>query len=187
MIIGDRDVAEFCHLGLRLGVLSLADVHAWADDMIVARDEPPTWAIDLSTAELEAAIRALNAVPGKPTTDVPVKLIVALVRRRWSSGQVSLGQVQSIGWQLHGWDRLPLPAVGGDWGVVLYCEYEEFEQGYRTDSQMRNSVDDKLAPYAEFEQMIPEWIERSGLPLGLHSGNPATLTSGYCPDNALQF
>jgi hypothetical protein len=159
MTIADQDIAEFCQLGLRLGVLSQDAVRAWADDVIMTRANPPAWALDLSTADLAQAISALNAVPGKPTADVPIQLLVALVRRRWQRGQLSLQQVQNIGWQLSLQDRLPQPAAGGDWGVVLFCEYEEFEQGYRTEAEMWTSVEEKLASYAAFEQDLPGWAE----------------------------
>jgi hypothetical protein len=159
MEITDRDMAEFCQLGLRLGVLPLEAVRAWADDVLVSRDEPPAWAFDLACADLAEAISALGAVPGQPTADVPIRLLIALVRRRWHGGQLSVQQVQTIGWQLHLEDRLPQPVAGGDWGVVLFCEYEEFEQGFRTEAQLRSSIDAKLQPYAADEPHLPKWAE----------------------------
>jgi hypothetical protein len=158
MAPSDREIAEFCLLGLRFAVLPLSAVHAWADEVIATRDEPPSWAIDLRTASVAEALSALNAALGSAANDLPVNLLVALVRRCWQKGELSLRDLKDIGFQLHLDGRLPQPSVGCDWGVVLSCEYEEFEQGYRSDDKMRASVEGKLAPYATYEHRLPGWV-----------------------------
>ena|ERR1051326_5070679 len=156
--LGDRDLSEFCQLGLRLGAITLEVVRAWGDHVLVTRVNPPPWAIELSVADIADAISVLNAVKGELTSDLPTRLVIALVRRRWRRGQLSLEDVKNIGWQLHASDMLESEAAG-DWGVELFCEYEEFEQGFRVQAQMRTSVEEKLAPYSKYDQYLPAWAD----------------------------
>jgi hypothetical protein len=153
----DKELAEFALLGLRVGLLTPDQVRSWADGIIANSPEPPAWALDLSTADLPEMISLLNAVAGERSGERPLHLVGSLLRRQWRHGELPLRRVEEIGWQLHLEDRLPSPEVGGDWGVVLYCEYEEFEQGYRTEAEMRASVEEKLGRYAEYEGELPVW------------------------------
>ena len=153
----DRDLAEFAQLGLRYGLLCLAQVQRWADTVIAERAEPPPWAIELATAELNDTIHLLNSVPGKASVGLPLNLLVGLVHRKWRKGDLSIQRVKEIGWQLHLEDQLPQPETGGDWGTVLYCEYEDFEQGYRTAAQMQAAVEEKVTPWAAYEGHLPVW------------------------------
>jgi hypothetical protein len=155
-----KDVAEFALLGLNFQVLTLDAVSAWVDEILLTISEPPKWAIELSTADLNEAIHWLKEVPGVTTDDSPAKLLVGLVRRRWKEGRLSAAQVSRIGFRLHTEGLLPQPEDKGDWGVVLWCEYEEFEQGYRSEEEIRASVDEKLAIYEEFEKYLPHWIDK---------------------------
>jgi hypothetical protein len=119
--------------------------------------DAPAWAIDLSTADLNEMIGLLNKIAGELCAEIPLNLLVALSYRQWQCGALPLKQVKEIGWQLHLEDRLPQREVGGDWGVELYCEYEEFEQGYRTMAEMQASVEEKLASYDAYKAYLPHW------------------------------
>jgi hypothetical protein len=160
----DKDLAEFATLGLRVRLLETAQVQSWADSVIAAHDEPPVWAIDLSMAQVNEMGRLLNAVPGEISGDLPVKMLSGLVHRRWMNGSISIQQVRKIGFQLHLEDRLPRPDVGGDWGVVLECLFEEFDHGYRTEAEMRKFVEENLSPYAINQEYLPTWARETILP-----------------------
>jgi hypothetical protein len=153
----DRDLADFAQLGLRYGLLTPKQIQAWADRVLLERAEVPTWAVELSIAELNEMIHLLGTVPGQTTGDLHLCLLTALIYRQWRSGDLSLQRVMEVGWRLHLEDRLPHPPDGGDWGVVLYCQYEEFEQGYRSEAELNASVQEKLDPYGTYEGGLPDW------------------------------
>jgi hypothetical protein len=154
-----RDIAEFVLLGLNHQVLSLDAVSAWTDEILMSDSEPPRRAIELSTADLNEAIHWLKEVPGVTSDDLPVKLLLGLVRRRWKEGRLSAAQVSGIGFRLGTGGLLPQPEDKGDWGSVLWCEYEEFDQGYRSEAEIKASVNEKLAIYEDYEKYLPHWVE----------------------------
>jgi len=153
----DKDFGEFATLGLQLRLLTPANVQSWADGIIAAHNEPPAWPIDLSMAQLNEMTRLLNTIPGQLSGDLPVRMLLGLVHRKWKNGSISIQQVRGIGFQLHLDRRLAQPEVGGDWGVVLECLCEEFDGGYRTEAEMRELVDEYLAPYAAYEHYVLDW------------------------------
>jgi hypothetical protein len=158
MTATNRDLAEFALLGLNCQVLNLGAISSWADQIILAESEPPRWAVDLSVADLNETIHLLKEIPGVTSDDLSVKLLLALVHRRWKNGRLSLAQVVAIGSRLSAQDLLPQRENKADWGVILACQYEEFKQGYLSEGEIRASVEDKLASYAEFEKYLPGWV-----------------------------
>jgi hypothetical protein len=153
----DRDFAEFAQLGLRFGLLTPANVRGWADRVIADRHEPPSWAIELAVADLNEMISWLNSVPGHTSPGGPINLVLGLMWHEWRSGSLSLQRVRDIGRQWSMNDQLPLPADGGDWGAVLDCLYEEFEQGYRSEAKLRAFVSEALGPYEAYAGQAAEW------------------------------
>jgi hypothetical protein len=153
-----KDLAEFARLGLRFQVLPLSSIVAWADIMILEGDIPDNWLMDLATVKDGlTADSLLRQLPGESQFQLPLCLLLALVHRRWRAGQLTIGQVRGIGWDLHCESVLPKPDGQGDWGVCLEVEGEEFDEGWRTENSLRKSIDETLSVYSEFEQFIPAW------------------------------
>ena len=100
----DRDLAEFVLLGLEFKLLGLPQVVAWGDEVIVTRDDPPTWALDLSIADKEEAaqsvFRQMHWMRGDLTPLMPERLLVALMKRDWQSGKLQWEQVYRPLWEI---------------------------------------------------------------------------------------
>ena len=153
-----KDIAEFARLGIRFHVLPVSSIVTWADHMIEAGDIPANWLMDLATAkDGETADASLRQVPGEAQPRVPMNLFLALVRRLWSKGQLTIGQVRGIGWLLHCESALPTSKGQADWGVVLEVEGEGLDEGWCTEDSLRQSIDEKLSEYSEFDSTLPAW------------------------------
>ena len=152
-----RDLAEFALLGLRFRIPATASVVEWADGIVAAGDASPSWVIDLALAKPNTVEDALKRVPGETQADLPIRLFLALVRRRWQSGRLSIGDVRGIGWLLHCESALPTPDGQSDWGVCLEVEGEELDEGWRTEADLCISIDEKLAEYSGVEPTLPDW------------------------------
>lgn len=150
-----KDIAEFARLGLRFRILTLHSVVAWADRLIEESDAPQAWVIELAMAEANTVEDVLRHVPGESRAGVPLQLFLALLHRRWRTGALTIDDVRHIGWTLHRESALPEPEGQPDWGVKLEVECEEFDGGWRSEKQIRTSIDEKLAAYAEDEQLLP--------------------------------
>ena len=154
-----KDLAEFARLGLRFRVVAPASIVAWADGIIASGDIPEPWLIDLALATKPDAIEdALEQVPGEPQTDLAIRLFLALVLRRWRSGSLTIGDIRGIGWLLHCESALPTLDGQADWGVCLEVECEELDNGWRTEDDLRASIDEKLAEYSWLEATLPAWV-----------------------------
>jgi hypothetical protein len=86
-----------------------------------------------------------------------------LIRRLWRNGELSISQLRTIIWQLYKEKWAGDPKGGGDWVAVLECECEELDQGYRSEAQILNSIEEKLAPFAEIEACLPPWSQPHSL------------------------
>jgi hypothetical protein len=161
MTPSDKDFAEFAQLGVRLGLLKPIQVQGWADNVILERDVPPDWAIELCTANPPEMIGVLNTVPGQISGGMPVNLLVGLIRQLWRNGELSIPEVRKLGWRLHSEGRLEKPKGVGDWGAVLECECEELDEGYRTEAEIGASIEEQLTPYAAFEPFLSAWSRPS--------------------------
>lgn len=150
-----KDIAEFARLGLRFRILTLQSVVVWADHLIEESDVPETWVIDLAMADSNTVEDVLRHVPGESQAGVALQLFLALLHRRWRSGTLTIDTVRHIGWTLHCESALPIPERQADWGVKLEVECEEFDYGWRSEEQIRNSIDEKLAAYAKDERLLP--------------------------------
>lgn len=153
-----KDLAEFARLALRFRILPRSSVTTWADGIIAQTDCPAPWLIDLAMADdAESMEQALRYVPGETQTDLPIRLFLALVYRQWSSGSLSIEHIRKIGWSLH--CELALPSHDGqaDWGVCIEVECEELDAGWRTEDDLRASIEQKLAQYSDLEGKLPAW------------------------------
>lgn len=154
-----KDLAEFARLGLRFRILTLSSVTAWADGLIAETDCPAPWLIDLALADnTESIENALKHVPGEAQADLAIHLFLAMVCRQWRSGRLSIGHVRKIGWSLHCESALPTLDGQIDWGVCLEVECEELDAGWRTEDDLRASIEQKLAQYSDLEGKLPAWI-----------------------------
>ena len=155
----DKDFAEFARLGLRFRILPPTAVTAWADGIIAETDVPPTWLVDLAMAtDSESMENALRLVPGDAHADLAMCLFLALVYRQLRSGGLTVRDVHSIGWSLHCELALPNPDGQADWGVCLEVECEELDAGWRTEDDLRASIEQKLAQYSVHVESLPVWI-----------------------------
>jgi hypothetical protein len=162
MEVSIKDLAEFARLGLRFHILTPSAVVEWADRLIAESDVPAPWVIDLSLSRPNDVEDRLRRVPGEPQLDMATRLFLGLVRRRWREGRLTIGEVRGIGWSLHCDLALPAPGGRADWGVCLEAEGEEFDQGWRTEADLRESIEEKLAQYADIESWLPNWVEKRG-------------------------
>lgn len=151
-----KDIAEFARFAFHYSLLRDSVIVTWADSVIAGSETAPLWAIDLSLARPEEIEEALRAVPGKPQGDLPLRLLLALVRRRWRSAGLSIGEVRGIGWDLY----RDFPER-----LLWACDLEELgdllDAGYGTEEELRTSIDEKLASYEAEEAMLPTWAQPS--------------------------
>ena len=100
----DKDIAEFVVLALKYKFLGLPQIVAWGDEVIKTRDDPPTWALDLSMADNEEAVqsvfRQMHCMRGDLTPLMPERLLVALMKRDWQSGKLQWEQVWRPLWDI---------------------------------------------------------------------------------------
>jgi hypothetical protein len=157
MEANSKDLVEFARLALRFRLLAPPSIVAWADALIPDRDIPEPWLIDLALAKPDTIDDSLRRVPCDAQGDLPMRLFLALLHRRWHSGTLTIGDVRGIGWLLHCERALPAEAGQADWGVCLEVEGEELDAGWRTEDDLRASIDEKLAEYFGLEAWLPAW------------------------------
>lgn len=154
-----RDLADFARRAIEFNLISPVAVIAWADEIIAAEDAPPLWAIELSLAPADAdgIIARLRQVPGVPNDGVPIHLFLALVDREWLRGRLTINKVGRIGWQLHNENAIPTSAEQADWGLVVDSLLTYLDEGFCTKIQVETSIDELLAPYGQYEHLLPAW------------------------------
>jgi hypothetical protein len=153
-----KDLAEFARHAIRFSLLDYTSIRSWGDTILSSQAVSPLWAIELACAKASDVDDHLRHVPGTASEDLAVCLFCALLRRRWHARQLTIGDVRDAGWYLHINDLLPPMNGESDWGVVLECEGEEFDDWWRTKDHMDASITEKLAPYAEYELLLPPWV-----------------------------
>jgi hypothetical protein len=98
---------------------------------------------------------ALREVPGEPDVAQSLRLLNGLVLREWRQGNLTIGRVRGIGWQLYR-DEFKRHDLSY-WGVVVECEGESLDEGYITEDGMRSIIDRQLAPFADQADRLPPW------------------------------
>ncbi len=152
-----KDLAEFARLGLHLDLLKHSAVVEWADELIREGDVPPVWLIDVSLSDSESVDRTLSKAPGVFDEQLPIRMIHALVRHRWSSGSFTISGIRRLGWRVYIETSSLTSESQPHWGLVLEVEGEEFDNEWWSEEDRRRSIEEKLAPYAEFEKLLPNW------------------------------
>ena len=152
-----RDYAEFAQLALQFDLLDVRAVQAWADTIIAAHDQPPLWAIELSLATPDYGLELLPTVPGTRSDNVPGLLLLALVRRRWHAGSLSLCALHTVACSLRNSGIIPWRPNFGDWGVIVDCYFEEHQEGYSTEQELRASISESLEEFASHYPLLPPW------------------------------
>lgn len=162
----DRDLAEFVLLGLEFKLFGLPQIVAWGDEVIETRDDPPTWALDLSMADKEEAALAvfkdMHWIRGDLTPLMPQRLLLALMKRDWMSGKL---QWQQVWWPL--WDLIPEPSCRGLSFVDVELIHELYDlidwRGYKnddsvTDGEITILVDRIFATSESNVIRLPNWV-----------------------------
>ena len=160
-----RDVADFYRIALQNSdtthqLVRVADVVAWADNLIAESDIPDEWMLDLSFAKTrDGAITALGRVPPPATEYVGASLFVSHVNRLWSTGTLSRDEACHLLWNVR-FDLRPehdIEAIVPE--VTLEDAEAAFSQGVRDDPKPFTRVDEALVEffglYGEFNSLIP--------------------------------
>jgi len=90
-----RDIAEFFRLGLLAGVCDLSAIVCWADSVLTAEPSPPYAFCDLSICEsqpVSSVVCLLREVPGTPTPDLPIFMLLGFCYQLAQSGSLSLSE-----------------------------------------------------------------------------------------------
>ena len=157
-----RDIAEFTKLMVRFEFLDRAGIVRRADSILAELDQPPSWVIELALAGVEAALDRLDTVEGEIHGDLPAAMFCAYIRRLWLAGKIKMQEVWELGRKLGYEGTLPEPEEGTNWGAVLDIEYEGFHDGYRFLSEIRRSINEKIAPYAQYDDMLSVALKQLG-------------------------
>ncbi len=161
----DKDYAEFARLALEYKLLGLSNLVAWGDEVIETRDDPPTWALDLSMVpNVETAVMVLNGMQwerGTITPGLAKEMLVQLTHREWTCGKIGWRRILSIFWNV---DFSPDDkAVGrrADYHLLaslLSCYLEEFEAGVMTEGQINDAVNDFFCSLEPAIVPLPSWV-----------------------------
>jgi|HubBroStandDraft_4_1064222.scaffolds.fasta_scaffold125761_1 hypothetical protein len=156
--IGQRVLADFAFYALRFKLIEAAKVVSWADELIADSKSPPPWMVDLSLVDKSdphATLVLLRQVPGEPNLEESLDLLNGLVLREWRNGRLTIGEVRGIGWVLY-MDNVERPD-SSKWGVVVECKGEEMDNGYLSEAQLRDVIDNQLARFEPELRRLPDW------------------------------
>ena len=165
----DKDLAEFALLGLDYKFLGLPTLVAWGDEVIETRDDPPTWALDLSMAVSEEAAQSVLSqmrwLRGDLTPLIPERLLVALMKRDWQNGKLKWEQVCWPLWIIipekdcrRGLD-LPFVDVQLIREMVDLVDCREFlSYGSIKDDDINNLMDRIFATSDSNVILLPNWV-----------------------------
>jgi hypothetical protein len=154
-----KDVAEFLGYAIHFALIDTAAVRAWGDQIILAEEAPPLWAMDVACVSPANFDEVLRRVPGDLSADVAVNLVCSLLRRRWRANQLTVAEVRSMGWTLHCWGLLrTAPGQPTDWGAMLECALDDDRGGAERDKDLREFIGKNLEPYGKYEALLPSWI-----------------------------
>lgn len=82
-VVSHRTIAEAYAIGLDAGLVTAAEIGAWADQIILAEAKPAFAFIEVSAAgqDEDALVAALRSVPGVADGDGRRNLVFAMMRR----------------------------------------------------------------------------------------------------------
>ena len=158
-MLNDKDTAELLRYAFRHSLVSVDAVRAWGDSLIERCDVAPEWMIDIALAKTRDADAFLGRVPDCDGVPKFVPLLCALLCRRWENDAIPIGTVRSLGWELHLADLLTETVDGfANWGVTLEVEAESLDEGWVTESDIRDLINSLLQPYQPLSGDLPEWV-----------------------------
>lgn len=166
--ISDATLAEFARVALSLDLISVANVIAWADDIILKSDEPPYWAIELAEATSRTLVDALKSVPGQADKASACVLLATLLRRRWLSNDLDWRAVRWIADdlayrtfqddELPDWLEMQLKSLSGE--LEYSDEYDLVTIKRLPPENPAASIMKWLLPFEKFELRLPWWVLR---------------------------
>ena len=161
----DKDLAEFARLGLEYKLLGLPNLVAWGDEVIESRDDPPTWALDLSMVpNVETAVTVLNEMQwerGTITPGLATEMLAQLTRREWVFGKIGWRIVLTIFWNVDFWSvEMSVGRCANYRLLASQLSYysEEFEGGNMTERQINDAVDDFFWELNTAIAPLPTWV-----------------------------
>ena len=161
----DKDLAEFALLALEFKLIGLPQIVAWGDKVIEARDDPPTWALDLSMAQdVESVNTILNQMQWERGTLTPYlaqKMLFHLTYKKWKSSELHWQDIRLIFWdgrlspdkksasELHDFEILS--------GTILAL-WEELDGGFITEPEIVTVVNNYFQSYDPSSTPLPSWV-----------------------------
>jgi len=133
-----------------LEIIERHEVIAWADQLILAQDEPEFWLIDLSTSPLDDIESKLLERSDGLADHEALNQFLGYVSQLWENGEITVGSLRSIGWNLHCEGVIEWTDESADWGVTLECIGEELEEGWIAESTFREFASESLQRYKPF-------------------------------------
>ncbi len=132
-------------------------------DLLIEKSSvAPEWMINISLATQQDADWHLQKVPDDEQMDIFVPILCAILLIRWRSGEVSIGAVRSLGWELHMANLLPDSKDGfANWGVILEVQSESLDEAWGSEAEIRILISSLLDRYAIMIPGIPEWVIKS--------------------------
>jgi hypothetical protein len=154
----NKNLAEFARLALAYELLTVSEIRQWGDLLLLSSDDPANWMIEVSLINPENAYQVLKAVPGRSDDRRTAELTCVILTVRWKSGQADIHTVRRVGWDFHLLELLP-EIDQTDWGVVLEVECEGLSEGWRTESEVKDLINESLAQYQALATELPDWVE----------------------------
>jgi hypothetical protein len=159
--ISNSDIANFLREGISLGLIKPQAAIDWADTVIADSNEAPEWAINLALSHGDRAVLDnLSSFAGYKLSADALYLLIGFVKWRWDARSLDFQLVRRFGFELHMRGLLDESPTEADWGVVLECESEEFDEGYRSKEEMEESIGEKLARYESHTTYVKDipWL-----------------------------
>ncbi len=148
-------IAKACEYALRFRLIDNHAIRCWGDEMILALDSPPVWAMDLSDCSAVSVEERLRRVPGEPTKEEWEQLLCGLMAIRWKDRELSVGTMRGIGWTLYIDDNYQDTS---HWGLELECIGEGYDDGYGTLEGLTAAADSTAKSFTQYQAMVPRWM-----------------------------
>lgn len=149
----NHQLAYFFRMSLAYGLLTVDSVRTWADGLIEAIDKPDEWMIELAFATPQNVDYFLAPICGSTAPLLSYQLLCALLLKRWKNDQVDIPTVRRIGVELS------IDSGFSDmiWGSTLGVLCEEWSEGWRRESEVREFIVEVLTPYSTY--VLPSWVD----------------------------
>jgi hypothetical protein len=141
-----REEAEYLRLALAMGLVTPAEVVAWADRQIAALDEPPIELIDVSLAGSRSPVQVmdlLKAIPGDGDLTAAAHRALGRLLKEFRAGGLSPEQVADMLSAYSNWASVPAGerTAASTFRELVYC----MRQGwFGTSESVRSEFEDFL-------------------------------------------